>query len=103
MIGPRKGEGMAEPQPQTIAEEAQSLVTGDRNKAYGSALTNFTKLGRLWGAILDIEDIPAQTVAMMLAAHKISRETTRTKRDNRVDIIGYTLLADQCTPTAEGE
>jgi hypothetical protein len=80
----------------TIAEEAQSLTSGDRHEAYGSANVIFTRLGRIWGAMLNIPDIPPQTVALMLAAHKISRETHRSKRDNRVDIIGYTILSDQC-------
>ena len=63
----------------------------------------------MWGAILGIDDVAPATVALMLAAVKISREVNAPKRDNRVDLAGYALTAELCeqrkseaTPTNSG-
>lgn len=84
----------------SIATEALKLVSGDRNKAYGSAKESFTRTGKMWGAILHLDrDVTPQEVAMMFVLHKMSRESNTAKRDNRVDMVGYTLLLDQIEET----
>lgn len=61
----------------------------------------------MWGAILtgalsmDIPDIDAHTVALMMVALKISRESRIPKRDNRVDMAGYAETADMVAPEQE--
>jgi len=73
---------------ESILEEAQRLVHGDRGEDYGHPIEDFTRTGKLWGAILDIEVSPRE-VALCMAALKISREVNKPKRDNRVDAAGY--------------
>ena len=86
--------------PESTLDEAKRLVDGARGGAYGHPLDDFDALGRMWGAILtrwqegvggglSIPDLPAETVALMLAAIKINREAARARRDNVVDLIGY--------------
>lgn len=74
---------------ETILEEAQRLVYGDRNQDYGHPLDDFDRAGRIIGAILGIPDVPAEKVPLIMEAIKISRECNRPKRDNAVDGAGY--------------
>lgn len=77
--------------PETITEEAQRLVLGDRQADYGHPADDFARTGRIWGAILGIPDVPPELVALCMVGVKMSREVNSPKRDNRVDGIGYWL------------
>lgn len=87
-------------QSETIAEEASRIVYGDREQAYDDPNLNFNKLAHMWTGHLLKKLQPGQTitasdVAIMQVMLKISREGFRPKRDNRVDMIGYTLCLDR--------
>jgi len=83
-----------EPLPEESAlQEAQRLVHGDRGAAYGHPIDDYTRTGRMWGAILGIPDIDPRLCCLMMGAVKISRETNAPKRDNRVDLAGYAECA----------
>jgi hypothetical protein len=73
----------------TILQEAQRLVHGDRGADYGHPIDDYTRTGRLWGAILGIPDIDPRLCTLMMAAVKVSREVNKHKRDNLVDLAGY--------------
>lgn len=73
---------------ESALQEAQRLVYGDRGADYGHPIDDYTRTGRMWGAILGIPDIDPRICALMMAALKISRECNRSKRDNRVDLAG---------------
>lgn len=73
----------------TPEQEAWKLVHGERGRAYGHPLDNFTRLGRMWGALLDLPDIPPATVALMHVLGKLAREANAEKRDNVTDSHGY--------------
>ena len=79
---------------ETILQEAQRLVHGDRGVQYGHPIEDYTRTGRMWGAILGIPDIDPRICCLMMAAVKISREVHKPKRDNRVDLCGYAECAD---------
>lgn len=79
-----------------IADTAKRLVWGDRNQDYGPPTTDFTRTGRLWGALLDRDPIPPEMVAIMMAGLKLSRlAQTPGHLDSRVDTIGYMLTLDR--------
>lgn len=105
---------------ESIAHEAYQHVYGDRQAAYGHPSSDFTAMGRISAAILSrwlesqglvvvplesledppegpvcIPDIEPRIVALMMTAVKLSRESAQHKRDNLVDLIGYTLCADR--------
>lgn len=82
--------------PESILEEAQRIVNGPRRHAYGHPHDDFTRTGRMWGAILEIPDIPAHTCCLMMTALKVSREVNLPNRENRTDGCGYLECADQC-------
>ena len=75
-------------------QEAARLTVGDRRRTHGDATAQHTALGRMWGAMLGVPDLPASTVMGMLAALKLSRAAHGTPtRDHYVDIAGYASLA----------
>ena len=78
---------------ESILQKAESLVKGDRGKNYGHPIVDFSRTARLWTALKDVE-FSASDVAKFMIAVKLSRETNRPKRDNRVDIAGYALTLD---------
>jgi hypothetical protein len=83
-----------------IAEEAIRIVYGDREQTYDDPNRNFNKLAHMWtGHLLTKlkpgENITPQDVALMQVLLKVSREGFSPKRDNRVDMIGYTLCLDR--------
>jgi hypothetical protein len=78
---------------ETILEEAQRLVHGDRGSTYGHPIVDYGRTGRMWGAILGIPDIDPRICCLMMAAVKISRETQGHKRDNLTDLAGYAECA----------
>lgn len=77
----------------TILEEAQSLVYGDRQAAYGHPLDDFSRTAKMWAAILGCEVTPEQ-VGLCMCVVKISRQLNRPKRDNLVDLAGYAATVE---------
>lgn len=81
--------------PETILQEAQRLVHGDRGVDYGHPIEDFTRTGRIWGAVLGLDrDVTPNEVALCMVGVKMSRETHSPKRDNRVDGAGYMETLD---------
>jgi hypothetical protein len=78
---------------ETILEEAQRLVHGNRGADYGHPIDDYTRTGRMWGAILGIPDIDPRVCCLMMAAMKVSREVNKHKRDNLTDLSGYAECA----------
>lgn len=88
---------------ETILEEAQRLVHGDRGASYGHPIDDYACTGRIWGAVLEkwlhtlhgfpknfhIPDIDPRICALMMVGVKVSREANKHKRDNNTDIAGY--------------
>lgn len=83
--------------PETVCEEANRIVYGDREKTYGHPALNFEATARFWNAYLDNkkalgkpDTIDARDVARMMVFLKMARQQHAPKRDNLVDAIGYT-------------
>jgi hypothetical protein len=74
-----------------ILAEASCLINGDRQNTYGDIDESWERIGRIWAAILRMEeDIAPYTVGCMLAAMKISRIANDPKHaDNYVDAAAY--------------
>lgn len=78
---------------ESILETAESLVKGERGKNYGHPMVDFSRIAKLWGALKDVHFTPSDVAKFMIAV-KLSRETNRPKKDNRIDIAGYALTLD---------
>lgn len=79
---------------ETICEEADRLVSYDRQNAYGHPLHDFTRIGRLWAPVIGVDSITPEQVALCMVGVKISRECNAPKRDNRTDGCGYFKCLD---------
>lgn len=82
---------------------AARLISGDRNKSHGHYPTEATRIGALWGALLQLPDpIPPRTVAAMMVALKLARATAGHRNpDDWTDAAGYAALGsliDEETP-----
>lgn len=66
-------------------------ILAERQEIHGDAVTNFTMIGRMWAALLQIEDIPPHVVALMYDAGKSVRCIANPLHDdNWLDKQGYT-------------
>jgi len=67
-------------------------ILENRQEIYGDAETNFAITGRIWGALLLTDDIPAWQVALMLDAYKSVRCVANPQHeDSWQDKLGYTI------------
>jgi hypothetical protein len=87
-------------QPESVLQEAERLINGDRQQAYGSAAKSFERIAAFWHAYLkhklkDTEHIEPKDVAAMMILMKVSRSVTSSKRDNWVDAAAYAELGSQ--------
>lgn len=78
----------AEPIAETVLQEAQRLVHGDRGAAYGHPLDDYSRTAKIWSAIIGAEVTPEQAILCMIGV-KLSRECNKHKRDNLTDTCGY--------------
>lgn len=79
---------------QTILEEAQEIIHGERNKHYGEPAKNHGTTAELMNVFLKrkyglLNYITADDVCWFNIFQKISREAHSPQRDNLVDIAGY--------------
>ena len=66
-------------------------ILEQRQAVHGDAIINFKAIGRMWGAILKIDDIPPHVVALMYDAGKTIRCVANPNHeDNWLDKSGYT-------------
>lgn len=86
---------------ESILQEAERLVGGDRQWAYDTPLNNCTRIGKIWGVILGTDPVPPETVGLMMCGLKIAREVHRHSRDNLVDLAGYAHVTHQCIEANE--
>lgn len=75
--------------------EASSIISGDRQAAYGSAKENFARTAALWEQALGASVSPVD-VAVCMILLKIDRlKTSPAKADTWVDILGYAALGGE--------
>lgn len=74
---------------ETILEEAQRIVGGDRGDDYGHPRDDFARTAGAWNALFGWEVTPRQ-VALAMIVVKLSRlQETPGKRDSVTDMAGY--------------
>lgn len=87
----------SQPTSRNILQEADRLTSGDRNKAYGAPLDDYTCTAALFTALLQHagklkqnETIEPELAQVLMIAVKLSRLSGNlTHRDSLVDIAGY--------------
>lgn len=73
---------------ESILQEAQRIVNGERQADYSDPVKNFEHIARIASAILKKEITPEECCIVMIAV-KHAREQYKHKRDNLVDLVGY--------------
>ena len=77
-----------------ILREANDLIHGDRQKAYGPPAENFQRIADGWAVIGGAPVTPEQ-VALCMAWLKIARLRVGPHRDSYVDGAAYLALAGE--------
>lgn len=73
---------------ETILQEAQRLVYGDRRSDYGHPADDYGRVAKIWSIILKRE-VSAEQAALCMIGVKLSRLCNEIKRDSLVDVAGY--------------
>ena len=74
-----------------MRENKVDQILEQRLEQYGDAKTEFTAIGRIWGALLKIDDIEPYEVALMMDALKTVRCFANPRlEDSWDDKFGYT-------------
>lgn len=76
----------------TILQEAESLVSGDREEEHGDFYSNAYLTAKLWYGYTGY-DIQPEQVPVMLALLKVARSNNSNNMDNFRDAAGYLALA----------
>lgn len=87
-------------EPATVLEEAQRLVYGARQAAYGHPLDDYTKTVEAFNSLTG-HSLTAEQGVMFMILVKLSRECHAPKRDNRVDGAGYFGCLDRIVTERE--
>ncbi len=93
----RSGSAAHEPERRSVLIEADGLVHGDRNAAYGHPLDDMSRTAGMVSAMLAHklrEPITAEEIAYIMCQVKLSRQINKPKRDNMTDLAGYAECAD---------
>jgi hypothetical protein len=94
---------------ETVCQEANRIVYGDREKTYDHPSRNFDRTAALWNGYLAAKypegtrTLDARDVAWMMSLLKLAREIHLHKRDNIVDFIGYAACAQKMLDAAESQ
>jgi hypothetical protein len=79
---------------ESILQEADRILNGDRDADYGDPVENFKRISRIASAILN-KDITDEECCVVMLAVKLARENYRHKRDNLVDLAGYVEILNR--------
>lgn len=90
-----------EPSNDSVLQEAQKIIYGDREQTYGRPDLNLNRIAALWETYLhekylgNIAVITAEDVCWMMTLMKCARQMNAPKRDNLVDACGYISLIER--------
>lgn len=79
---------------QSILDEAKAIVEGSRHSDYGDARESFGRVATIASVMTGKELSPEDCCAVLMAV-KLVRESFNHKRDNLVDLCGYTELMNR--------
>ena len=80
--------------PNTVLEDATTIVEGDREQTYGSPTVNLARIAAMWEIIFQ-QPVSQQQVCLAMMALKLARAIHDPyHRDNLVDICGYARLME---------
>jgi hypothetical protein len=82
---------------QQILQQAEQLITGDRNNQYGPPTQDFQRTAQMWEAYLGVP-VKAHDVAALMCLLKLSRIAWQPdKQDSWTDLAGYAACGYETT------
>jgi hypothetical protein len=84
-----------------ILDKAARITRGDRQASYGPPDQDFRRTAGMWSALFEVKlkdgvTFEPRDVALAMILLKCSRESHQRKKDNWVDIAGYSRCGSQC-------
>jgi hypothetical protein len=79
---------------ESILSEAERIVNGERQIDYDNPVSNFKNIAALASLLIGKELTPADCCKILMVV-KLIREKHRHKRDNLVDLCGYTEILNR--------
>lgn len=88
------------PTKESVCAEADRIAGHDRQRDYGHPLDNHQRIAMLWNAFIATRPHAEQALTpidagLMMILLKVAREMNTHKRDNLVDICGYTKCVEK--------
>ena len=75
-----------------ILEEANKITSEEKREEYGDVIENIEKIMDISNAMTHNSHFSEKDICIVLIALKLSREAYKHKRDNLVDLAGYTWV-----------
>ncbi|AYP70042.1 hypothetical protein I5G62_gp56 [Mycobacterium phage CRB2] len=83
-----------------VLRRASEAISGERQRSYGSPEPSFTRIGKMWAAILGLEEVTAEQYALCMIAVKLGRlAETPNHTDSWDDAVGYAALGAEVAAT----
>jgi hypothetical protein len=87
----------------SVLTEADDLINGERQEAYGDPAVNLQRVAEVWKNYLsskynqdsDDYDITPEDVCWMMALLKMCRQMNKGSRENLIDAAGYIGLVEK--------
>jgi hypothetical protein len=97
-----RSENSLSAQRNSILQEADLIVNGERAVDYGDAIESFQKVSTM-ATLLANKEISPLDCCLVLKAVKLVRESYKHKRDNLVDECGYAEIENRIRTWIETE
>lgn len=78
-----------------ILETAKSIISGEREGAYGKAEDSFALTASLWSGYLGTRLSPTDVANLMILMKVAQNSSGAYKEDNWIDICGYAALGGE--------
>jgi phosphosulfolactate phosphohydrolase-like enzyme len=78
----------------TLLEAEQIINIGRADHNYGHPIEDMVRVAKI-ASLLTGKELTAQDVTKVMQAIKLSRESVNHKRDNLIDLNGYTEILNQ--------
>lgn len=88
----------------SVLDDANSIITGDREQTYGKPEVNLRRIADQWSCYLNLKYqqqnmlsvmLSVEDVCWMMVLLKMSRQMNSYADDNLIDAIGYIALIEK--------
>ena len=92
-MGSSTNQGRNQKKQESVLQEAERIINGERRTDYGGAEESFDQIAQLWSIVL-AHEVTSEEVALCMMMLKVSRYLHGHNRDSVVDLCGYAGLLE---------